>query len=163
DDCRVASSEFVDRTLDNLRPGRRPVVCGTGRFFNIFDLYDDPGVRQHFPRGFPYAARVGYRPWVVDHPVQTNVRMNLGLWYGALDVNAVDRLASGDADFPEARLRTESVVVPPGVLTSVCSGSMQFRRAVIPAIYQLPMNVPVIPGWTINRFGDIWGGFILKK
>jgi hypothetical protein len=37
-----------------------------------------------------------------------------------------------------------------------------FRRALIPAVYQLPMHVEVMPGWVIDRYGDIWGGFILK-
>jgi hypothetical protein len=39
---------------------------------------------------------------------------------------------------------------------------MQFRRSVIPAVYQLPMHVEVMPHWVIDRYGDIWGGFILK-
>jgi hypothetical protein len=40
--------------------------------------------------------------------------------------------------------------------------NMQFRREMIPAVYQLPMHVPVMPHWVIDRYGDIWGGFILK-
>jgi hypothetical protein len=40
--------------------------------------------------------------------------------------------------------------------------NMQFRREVLPAVYQLPMHVPVLPHWVIDRYGDIWGGFILK-
>jgi hypothetical protein len=39
---------------------------------------------------------------------------------------------------------------------------MHFRREVIPAVYQLPMHVEVMPGWVIDRYGDIWGGFMLK-
>jgi len=163
DDCRVESAEFVPATADNLDRRVRPCVVGPGRYFNIFDLYDDPAIRRHFPRGFPYAARIGYRPWEVGGDVDADVPVHLGLWKGVLDVNAVDRLPSHEVDFPTARLRTGSVVVPNGALISVCSGSMQFRRPVIPAIYQLPMDVPILPDWTINRFGDIWGGFILKK
>jgi hypothetical protein len=40
--------------------------------------------------------------------------------------------------------------------------NMFFRREAIPAVYQLPMAVDVMPGWRIDRYGDIWGGFILK-
>ncbi len=39
---------------------------------------------------------------------------------------------------------------------------MQFRRELIPAVYQLPMHVEVMPGWVVDRYGDIWGGFTLK-
>lgn len=162
DDCRVESDDFIRQTLANLRPGRRPVVSGAGRHFNIFDLYEDPAIRRQFPRGFPYAQRLDYRAWDIGDPVESNVLMNLGLWKGVLDVNAMDRLAAEDRAYPEASLRTPNVVIPPGALISVCSGSMQFRRSVIPAIYQLPMDVPIMRGFTINRFGDIWGGFILK-
>lgn len=40
--------------------------------------------------------------------------------------------------------------------------NLHFRREVLPAVYQLPMHVEVMPGWNIDRYGDIWGGFILK-
>src|SRR5262249_25079850 len=32
----------------------------------------------------------------------------------------------------------------------------------LPAVYQLPMHVEVMPDWVIDRYGDIWGGFVLK-
>ena len=37
------------------------------------------------------------------------------------------------------------------------------KKEIIPAIYQLPMNEPIIPNWQIDRYGDIWGGYICKK
>lgn len=40
--------------------------------------------------------------------------------------------------------------------------NMQFRRELIPVVYQLPMHVEVMPNWVVDRYGDIWGGFILK-
>jgi hypothetical protein len=40
--------------------------------------------------------------------------------------------------------------------------NMHFRRALVPAAYQLPMHIEVMPDWVIDRYGDIWGGFILK-
>ena len=40
--------------------------------------------------------------------------------------------------------------------------NMHFRREVLPATYQLPMHVPVLPDEVIDRYGDIWGGFVLK-
>ncbi len=55
-----------------------------------------------------------------------------------------------------------SVVIEKGKLISVCSMNMQFRRELIPVVYQLPMHVEVMPNWVVDRYGDIWGGFILK-
>ena len=54
------------------------------------------------------------------------------------------------------------MLVAPGKLVSVCSMNMQFRREVTPATYQLPMHVKVLPSGVIDRYGDIWGGFVLK-
>jgi hypothetical protein len=162
DDCVVESLDFVDYIDVMLTPGQRPVVRGEGRHYNFLELFTDAAIRSQFPRGFPYSARVGYREWTIGGVADARVRLNLGLWRGVLDINAIDRLLPGDGHFGDARLRSENVVVPVGVLVSVCSGNMQFRRDVIPAIYQLPMNVEIMTNWRINRYGDIWGGFMLK-
>jgi len=162
DDCIVESPEFISRVTSLFVSGGRAGISGSGRHFNIFDLYDDPTIRSQYPRGFPYSARVDYTPWRVDAGDHGPVRMNLGLWTGFLDINAVDRISGGADDYQDATLRVENVAVPKGTMISVCSGNMQFSRSLIPAIYQLPMNVEIMPGWRINRYGDIWGGFILK-
>jgi hypothetical protein len=162
DDCVVESADFLRRVQSALGGSPRPVAFGAGKHFNIFDLYADDAIRSSFPRGFPYAARRGYRAWWTKPATDVPAMLNLGLWKVFLDINAVDRAVAESAAYPDADLRIDSVVVPPGVLVSVCSGNMQFRRAVIPAIYQLPMNVEIIPGLAVNRFGDIWGGFIAK-
>ncbi len=78
------------------------------------------------------------------------------------DINAIDKITGPQWAHPEAELRHPSVAVAPGALVSVCSMNMQFRRAVLPAVYQLPMHVEVMPGWVVDRYGDIWGGFVLK-
>jgi hypothetical protein len=128
----------------------------------MFDLFAEPRFRQLFPRGFPYSHRLGYRHWQLGALQSSNVVFNVGLWRGIPDVNAVDCLGQPPLDFPAVNLICPSTLVPPGVLISVCSGSMQFRARVIPAVFQLPMNVDIMSGWTVNRYGDIWAGFLLK-
>lgn len=46
---------------------------------------------------------------------------------------------------PNAKLKVPSVIVENEKLISVCSMNMQFRRELIPAVYQLPMHVEVMP------------------
>jgi len=87
---------------------------------------------------------------------------NLGLWQGVFDINAVDKVALETWSYPDATLPARNVVVPRGTLLSVCSMNMQMRRSVIPAAYQFPMHVYVGPNCVIDRYGDIWGGFVLK-
>ena len=162
DDCVVGSEAFVGALNIVLSDSERPVAQGAGRHFNIFDLFVEPRFREIFPRGFPYSDRLGYRRWEFGMSQSSNVVFNVGLWRGIPDVNAVDCLGQVPLNFPEVDLIHPTVLVPREVLISACSGSMQFRARVIPAVFQLPMNVEIMPGWTINRFGDIWAGFLLK-
>jgi len=161
DDCEITDSEFGRRVVATLGTLRRPKLCANGRHANVFDLYDGTP-DDLFPRGFPYSERPGYRRCRFDGETEVKAEFNLGLWTDAFDVNAIDKINGPEWRHPEARLTSPSVVVPPGALISVCSMNMQFRRRVLPAAYQLPMHVEVMPGWVIDRYGDIWGGHILK-
>ena len=161
DDCLVDDADFAAHVEAALEPGARPQAAGEGRHFNILDCYSN-AENDIFPRGFPYSARADYRPWTFDGQASGDVQFNLGLWRGIFDVNAVDKLRGPRYEYQDAELSSASVVIPDGALVSVCSMNMQFRRELIPAAYQLLMNVEVMPGWVIDRYGDIWGGFILK-
>lgn len=160
DDVQV-QEEFHHSVNTVLSNAPRPVAQGLGRHFNVLDCYRN--VEDHlYPRGFPYSQRVGYEKWQFEGASSGEVTFNLGLWKEIFDINAIDKLQGPRYCYPDAELHHETVVVPNGALISVCSMNMQFRRELIPAVYQLPMHVPVLPGWVIDRYGDIWGGFILK-
>jgi hypothetical protein len=161
DDCKVERVDFADAVRASLSDAPRHVAIAEGRHVNILDLYEN--TPDHlYPRGFPYSLRPAYRRCAFNGRMNRPVKFSLGLWQGIFDVNAIDKLEGPPYDHPEARLRHESVIIPEGQLVSVCSMNMHFRREVLPAAYQLPMHVEVMPGWNIDRYGDIWGGFILK-
>ncbi|MGB3677471.1 MAG: hypothetical protein WA969_02440, partial [Candidatus Microthrix parvicella] len=105
---------------------------------------------------------VDYLPCQFGEAVELSPAFCLGLWKGVFDVNAIDKESGVDYVQEDAHLIHDSVLVPAGTLVPVCAMNMIFRRELIPAIYQVPMPVPLIDGWKIDRFGDIWGGFILK-
>ncbi len=161
DDCAIGPG-FVESVKLALSNRDRPIAAGCGGHFNLMELYQDIDRSRLYPRGFPYSARSGYHPWDFAGHSDGAVQFNLGLWQGVFDVAAVDKLSLVPWSFPRAALAVESVVIPPRVLVSACSMNMQFRRSLIPAAYQLPMHVEVAPGWVVDRYGDIWGGFILK-
>jgi hypothetical protein len=161
DDCKIEDRDFGRRVEAVLSDAPRPVALGTGTHFNALDCYRNTE-DNIFPRGFPYSRRADYRKWTFGGQSSGRVTFNLGLWREIFDVNAIDKLRGPKYCYPDAELQHESVVVPDGSLISVCSMNMQFRREVIPAAYQLLMHVNVMPGWVIDRYGDIWGGFILK-
>ncbi len=161
DDCVVEDPHFPEEVARVLETGPSVTLEAATPFFNVLDVYEGIDTPM-FPRGFPYSARAGYqRPRFV--PAQPRpAKFHLGLWQGDFDINAIDKLHLRQWAFPEARLKVASVGVPAGTWVSACSMNMQFRREVIPAVYQLPMRIEVLPPWCIDRYGDIWGGFILK-
>ncbi len=161
DDCKIESSDFAQDVANALDKRNRPVFRGAGMHFNILDLYKSVQ-SPLFPRGFPYSGRLHYLPWAPDGTVDVQAEFNLGLWTDAFDINAIDKIQASKWRYPDAELQFESVIVPKGALVSVCSMNMQFRRRIIPAVYQFPMHIEVMPGWVIDRYGDIWGGFVLK-
>ena len=162
DDCRVPDEGFAAQVSRALSSDPRPEATTGGLHLNILDLYE-AGAQGLFPRGFPYSARIDYDDAVLGSPItQRNVVFSLGLWTGIYDINAVDKVTGAPYRFPEARLQHPSVLIAPEKLISVCSMNMHFRREVLPATYQLPMHVPVLPDGVIDRYGDIWGGFVLK-
>lgn len=161
DDC-IVNPHFVTQVHRALSHEPRPEPFGSDVHWNMLDAYRNP-TPNLFPRGFPYTARLGYMPWRFDHTAQGEVKFNVGLWQNIFDVNAVDKLHGPPYIHPEATLLHESVLVPQGVLISVCAGNTHFRKELIPAAYNLVMHCPVLPGWVIDRYGDIWSGFILKR
>jgi len=161
DDCEVMRADFATAVEAALSPATHAYWKGAGRHANILDLYDNTPP-DLFPRGFPYEERIGYRPREIEGTLSGRSAFNLGLWTDAFDVNGIDKISGPGWRHPEARLRHASVAVPPGTLISVCSMNMQFRRALVPAVYQFPMHFEVMPHWVIDRYGDIWGGFALK-
>ncbi len=161
DDCLVGEAEWARDAELALSESLRPCVLTRERHWNVLDLYEGTP-SDIFPRGFPYRARVDYAPRGFGDEMVCEPMFHLGLWRGVFDVNAVDKLEGPAYEYAGARLRAPSVVVPRGALVSACSMNMVFRRELIPAVYQLPMAVDVMPGWRIDRYGDIWGGFITK-
>jgi hypothetical protein len=88
-----------------------------------------------------------------------------GLWTNVPDLDAVRILMDGDLQ-GQAQTRTsaadfgEDFVVAPGNYLTVCSMNLAFRREVVPAFYQLPMDDNE---WDVGRFDDIWSGLFLKR
>lgn len=162
DDCCVDAPNFHDEVEEALLPQRLPVAQAAGVHFNVLNLYKDQEAAHLFPRGFPYSARDQYQSWTIGSEEECCVDFHLGLWREVFDINAIDKIKLAKWSFPEAELHHNQVVVPKGALISACSMNMQFRAKLVPAVYQLPMHVGVLPGWVIDRYGDIWGGFILK-
>ncbi|VTT85139.1 hypothetical protein DM2_21 [Halorubrum sp. DM2] len=128
----------------------------------LYQNADDHGL---YPRGYPYSA--------MDETVETDavevdageIVASQGLWTNVPDLDAVRILMDGDLE-GQAQTRTtvddfeRDFVAARGNYLTVCSMNLAFRREVIPAFYQLPMDDNE---WDVGRFDDIWSGLFLKR
>ena len=161
DDTRPhPDDDFFGTHLANLAyEGPVMAVDSDERWVNV--LYQ--GDNDLYPRGYPYAAmdetiEVGFAR--VDDVVASQ-----GLWTNVPDLDAVRILMDGDLS-GQAQTRTspgdfdDDFVAAAGNYLTVCSMNLAFKREVVPAFYQLPMDDNA---WNVGRFDDIWSGVILKR
>lgn len=156
--------DYFGRHMENLAfEGSIERVRSDEDWVNV--LYDNADEHGLYPRGYPYSA--------MDETVETDavdveageVVASQGLWTNVPDLDAVRILMDGDLE-GQAQTRTtaddfgEDFVAARGNYLTVCSMNLAFRREVIPAFYQLPMDDNE---WDVGRFDDIWSGLFLKR
>jgi hypothetical protein len=154
--------DFFGRHLRNLQyEGSIEGVRSDEDWVNV--LYQNAEEHGLYPRGYPYSA--------MEESVETtetrvdDVVASQGLWTNVPDLDAVRILMDGDLQ-GQAQTRTSEAdfegdfVAAEGQYLTVCSMNLAFRREVIPAFYQLPMDDNP---WDVGRFDDIWSGVFLKR
>ena len=157
-----ADVDFFGTHMENLAyEGEIERVRSDERWVNV--LYQNEDDHGLYPRGYPYAA--------MDESVETDatyvddVVASQGLWTNVPDLDAVRILMDGDLQ-GQAQTRTSrsdfdvDFVAAEGNYLTVCSMNLAFRREVVPAFYQLPMDDNE---WDVGRFDDIWSGLFLKR
>ncbi|MUV49191.1 alpha-1 4-glucan-protein synthase [Haloarcula sp. CBA1122] len=155
-------ADFFGTHMSNLSfEGEIETVSSDEQWVNV--LYQNEDEHGLYPRGYPYAA--------MDEEISTeatqvdDVVASQGLWTNVPDLDAVRILMDGDLQ-GQAQTRTseadfgEDFVAAKGQYLTVCSMNLAFRREVIPAFYQLPMDDNE---WDVGRFDDIWSGVFLKR
>ncbi|WP_232701681.1 alpha-1 4-glucan-protein synthase [Halobacterium wangiae] len=152
--------DFFGTHLENLHyQGEVEAVSSDEQWVNVLYQSDT----DLYPRGYPYAAMdedVDTGTTDVDHVVASQ-----GLWTNVPDLDAVRILMDGDLR-GQAQTRTDfedferDFVAREGNYLTVCSMNLAFRREVIPAFYQFPMDDNA---WDVGRFDDIWSGVLLKR
>ncbi len=155
-------ADFFGTHMSNLAfEGEIETVSSDEQWVNV--LYQNEDEHGLYPRGYPYAAM---DETVATEATQVNdVVASQGLWTNVPDLDAVRILMDGDLQ-GQAQTRTseadfgEDFVAAKGQYLTVCSMNLAFRREVIPAFYQLPMDDNE---WDVGRFDDIWSGVFLKR
>ena len=112
-----------------------------------------------YPRGFPDRVRNGEQTAVSSRDEALPVGMNVGLWLGDPDVDAITRNYHA---FNVTGWCEKVCHVGPGTWTPINTQNTALLAELIPAYYYVPMNEN-IDGLRIDRFGDILSGLFCKK
>jgi hypothetical protein len=152
--------DFFGRHMENLAyEGELDSISSDESWVNV--LRESKG--DLYPRGYPYAAMDEND--TVETAEVDDVVASQGLWTNVPDLDAVRILMDGDLQ-GQAQTRTDEddfgddFVAAEGNYLTVCSMNLAFKREVIPAFYQLPMDDN---RWDVGRFDDIWSGLFLKR
>ena len=116
---------------------------------------DAPGV---YARGYPYELRCEELSRTVEATATGEVKLNMGIWDGILDMNGVDKLQGGEPADPQLAPGPNRIAL--GNIP-VCGMNTAFAAELTPAYFFLP-DVWV-DGWQLSRHDDIWGGYVIKK
>jgi hypothetical protein len=113
-----------------------------------------------YARGVPYWCRL--EPPLAPRFGTSEGRIvcNMGMWLQVPDINGLDKI---DHDIPAGvAMREKLLAVRSGTNFSLCIMNVALLAEAVPAFYQLPMNTEICNA-RLDRFGDIWSGYILKK
>jgi len=164
DDTLPHDEDFFGTHMENLAfEGAIESVSSDEQWVNV--LYQNADEHDLYPRGYPYSAMHESVDTETAEIERDEIVASQGLWTNVPDLDAVRILMDGDLQ-GQAQTRTtkddfegDFVAAEDNYLT-VCSMNLAFRREVIPAFYQLPMDENE---WDVGRFDDIWSGVFLKR
>jgi len=148
-DCRPDET-FVEWHTERL--GKAPTL---GHSSSTGWLSTTHHIDAKWPRGYPYEARDGDPQLVVLEHEKRTIKLNMGIWNGVLDMNAIDRLQHEPPPAVTPWNYTALSMFP------ICGMNVAFAAELLPAYFFLP-DIE-IDGWTMSRHDDIWGGYILKR
>jgi hypothetical protein len=151
---------LIDLHLKNLFSRDGETVLSNAKWYNSMENLALDNI-HFFPRGHPYSldARKEDYQWINSGD---KCVLNMGLWLGNPDLDALTILYKSGLDgkftIEGGELKRSKVLLDNGVYTAICSMNTAFVRRIVPAFYQLYMNV-----MGVDRFDDIWSGIFVKK
>ena len=153
---------FFGTHLDHLDSEKEVEhVSSDEKWVNV--LYQNIDRHDLYPRGYPYSAMD--ENVEIEEKETNEIIASQGLWTNIPDLDAVRILMDGNLEGQAETLTrkedfTKNFAAAEGNYLTVCSMNLAFKREVIPAFYQFPMDDNE---WDIGRFDDIWSGLTLKK
>ncbi len=136
------------------------LICEESGFHNICEYLKIEPDRQVFPRGYPFKLRgVSNSQQSILPEKSTKIGVTAGLWLSDPDVDSTTWL---NGKVKGIDYKGEDIqVLHQSTWTPVNTQNTSVVRELIPAYLCIPMAWNV-PGGTIQRYGDIWGGYFLQ-
>ena len=160
DDNFPTSDDFIGGHMRTGREWDGPIISEPSGFYNLCEhLVLEPDRLVH-PRGFPFRLRGGMNANDVhDRHDAVTIGVTAGLWLLEPDLDATTwingRVLASGFRGPDTSVLAQSTWTP------INTQNTSVTRSLIPAFLCVPMGHKV-PGGTIERYGDIWGGYILQ-
>jgi len=129
-------------------------------FHNICEYLKLEPSRPVYPRGFPFRLRgMKNNPKKIEKQDIT-IGVTAGLWLNDPDIDATTWL-NGKVTGTDY-LGIDTQVLDQATWTPINTQNTSVVRELIPAFLCIPMGWAV-PGGNIQRYGDIWGGYVLQS
>lgn len=157
----VRGHNLVESHATNLFNEDGVTVFSRNKWYNTLENLKINCSEEIFPRGHPYIREIRTQNynWINDG---CRSFLNMGLWVGCPDLDAVTLLYHSDLDgkscIKSYDCKRKKVIVGKEIFFCISSMNTSFLPDVIPAFYQLYMNLN-----GVDRFDDIWSGLFLKK
>ncbi len=169
DDCCTHPGFLAEHAIVGQTRTVKSVACDP--WYNTIDnlelLHNEPQPqngqsepRRWYARGVPYCYRTQPAAESTFSTSTGRVVCNMGMWLKVPDINGLDKLEHPMPD--SIGVHDDLLAVARGTAFSLCIMNVAILGEALPAFYQLPMNIPVADA-RLDRFGDIWSGYILKR
>ncbi len=136
---------------------RLPAVHQDSGWFNVCELLEiEPNYRV-YPRGFPYHKRHRQGEFICTEESGV-VRLNVGLWLGEPDLDAVTWLA---APVRAKSFKGQSVLLGQDTWSPINTQNTSLHRELIVSFYFVRMG-GVVSGMPLERYGDIFAGYFCQ-
>jgi len=158
------SFDYFGMHIKNLEfEGEIEEVSSDKNWVNV--LYQNFKSHKLYPRGYPYSKTNETIKINKTFIKKGQVFVSQGLWTNIPDLDAVRILMDGDLNGQsKTRLHRDdfknNFITARDNFQTICSMNLAFRREIIPAFYQFPMDDNP---FGIGRFDDIWSGLVVKR
>jgi len=161
DDNWPAGDDFIGGHAQTGLIWEGDVISEDSGFHNLCEYLAFDTAAWMAPRGYPL-GHWGRKNGASVRPAaaRTRIGVKTGLWLNDPDLDAMTwmngKVRATDYRGPEVRVLAGETWTPLNTQnTGVC-------REVIPAFLFLPMS-PAVSGFGMDRYGDIWGGYLLQS